>query len=110
MTDLWFTEQVMWQKITADRVCHRRNTETPECKGQHQYLRRLVRRNEEWGACLAWQCGEEDGGIESRGGGKGDTEGGGGGDRAMMSATRSDEVCDLQFCNWNLFLTPVKDN
>lgn len=28
----------------------------------------------------------------------------------MMSATRSDEVCDLQLCDWNLFLTTAKDN
>lgn len=37
MTDLWFTEKLMWCKITADRVCHGRNTEPPGCKGRDEY-------------------------------------------------------------------------
>lgn len=48
--------------------------------------------------------------IESRGGGECDAEGGGGGDGSVMSATRSDEVCDLQFCDRNLSLTTAKDD
>jgi len=110
MTDLWFTGTVMWRKIAADRVCHRRNTEPPGCKGQNEYPKCLVQRKEEWGACLALAVGEEDGGIESRGGGESDTEGRGMGHGAVMSAPRSNEVCDLQFCNMNLSFTTVKPN
>lgn len=32
------------------------------------------------------------------------------GEVGEMSATRSDEVCDLQFCDRNLSLTTAKDN
>lgn len=51
-------------------------------------------------------------GIESRGGGECDEEGRGGGDISVMSATRSDEVRDLQFCDRNrsLSLTTAKNN
>lgn len=49
-------------------------------------------------------------GIESRGGGERDEEVGGGGDSSVMSATRSDEVCDLQFCDRNLSLKTAKNN
>lgn len=59
MADLWFTEKVV-QKITADCVCHERNRLSLSSKGRDKYPKCLEQRKEEWGACLAWQCGEED--------------------------------------------------
>lgn len=67
MADLWLTEKLVWCKITANCVCHGRNTESLGSKGQDKYPKRLEQRKEEWGACLAWQCGGEDGELKVEG-------------------------------------------